>query len=263
MTKLITSLGEGPGRRGQGLHLPGALHVSPQKENSASSIVTATGGSEGHRRRCADDARCACSPWGRLWTQQLLLSGPGPGQDGTAWPGEATTCHATGSAGEADTALPSRCEVAVAAMRTQPGRLTEDRTPPEAKDEDDDKDSLYPGQLEAPRDVAYTPGEERPTLGRSVEPQDPGSRVLESPPPSGCVPETFQSRHKSPHKSSNTHTILTEPPHAERATRACPQGLPTKGPEVQGERCIWSATEKTTAWPPPPLISVCPGHAGG
>lgn len=84
-------------------------------------------------------------PGGDSGLKQLLLSGPGPGQDWTAWPGEATSCHAIGSAGEADTALPSRCEVAVAAMTAHPGRLTGDGIPREAKDEHQDKDGLYPG----------------------------------------------------------------------------------------------------------------------
>lgn len=121
--------------------------------------------------------------------------------------------------------------MAVVAMST-PWKADRGQSPTEAKDEDKDKDSLYPGQLQAPWDVAYTPGEERSTLGRSAEPQDPEPRVLEPPPTHlpGVCPRHSRHATKAPHKSSKTRTMLTAPLHAERVPGAYPRGSPAKRP---------------------------------
>lgn len=191
-------------------------------------------------------------PGGDSGLKQLLPSGPGPGQDWTAWPGEATTCHAICSAGKADTMLPSRCEVAVAAMRVHLGGLTEDRIPPETEDKDKDKDSLYPGQLEAPHDITYTPGRKgRPWKEMwSHRTQRPGSQNP-LPPVGVCLRHSSRATEAPTNPQIHTRFRLCLP-----GDGVCPHGSPMKDPEVRGERCVWSAPEKTAAWPPPPLIGV-------
>lgn len=194
--------------------------------------------------------------------KQLLLSGLGPGQDWTAWPGggHQLPCHRIRRRG--GHRAPEQVRGGRGGDDSAPWKADRGRNPTGGKGRAPGQGRPLSWAAGGSRDVAYTPGGKgRPWEGAwTHRTQSPGSQnPLHTP---GVCPRHSSHATKVPHKSSNTHTILTAPPHTERATGACPPGLPTKDPEVQGERCVWSATEKSAVWPPPPLIGVCPRHAG-